>query len=145
MSGIIAGLLAQWPSEIWHAASTAAWDEHSSVAGNLEQQSFARLLSKQDPDAAKIRALVERHRKTQDSALGREIQFKIGEKSQQAFVLLNCLAVSKAVYLHGLAGDIARDLYGENSMIATDIIHCLGEAFALCEEESHSKFAYLQR
>jgi hypothetical protein len=30
-------------------------------------------------------------------------------------------------------------------MIATDIINCLGEAFAVCEEESHSKFAYLQR
>jgi hypothetical protein len=30
-------------------------------------------------------------------------------------------------------------------MIATDIINCLGEAFAVCEEEAHSKFAYLQR
>ena len=30
-------------------------------------------------------------------------------------------------------------------MIATDIINCLGEAFAVCEDEALSKFAYLQR
>jgi hypothetical protein len=30
-------------------------------------------------------------------------------------------------------------------MIATDIIHCLGEAFSVCEGEALSKFAYLQR
>ena len=53
--------------------------------------------------------------------------------------------VSTAVCLHGLAGDIARDLRGEQSMIATDMIDCLGEAFAICEEESFSEFAYLQR
>jgi hydroxyethylthiazole kinase-like uncharacterized protein yjeF len=145
LSGIIAGMLAQWPSEIWHASSTAEWDEQTSIAGNLEQQSFARLLSTQDPDAAKIRMFAARYRKTQDSAFGREIQLRIEKKSLQAFVLLNCLAVGKAVYLHGLAGDIARDLYGENSMVATDIINCLGDAFAVCEEESHGKFAYLQR
>jgi NAD(P)H-hydrate repair Nnr-like enzyme with NAD(P)H-hydrate dehydratase domain len=53
--------------------------------------------------------------------------------------------VSKAVFLHGLAGDIACNLYGEKSMLATDIIECLGEAFAVCEDETFSKFAYLQR
>jgi hypothetical protein len=30
-------------------------------------------------------------------------------------------------------------------MIATDIINCLGEAFAICEDEAASKFVYLQR
>ena len=53
--------------------------------------------------------------------------------------------MGKAVYLHGLAGDIAASLYGQQSMIATDIINCLGEAFAVCEDEALSKFAYLQR
>ena len=43
------------------------------------------------------------------------------------------LGVARAVYLHGLAGDIAASLYGQQSMIATDIINCLGEAFAVCE------------
>ncbi|MGP8214787.1 MAG: NAD(P)H-hydrate dehydratase [Bacteroidia bacterium] len=33
------------------------------------------------------------------------------------------------VYLHGLAGDIAADEFGENSLIAEDITDCLGKAF----------------
>jgi hydroxyethylthiazole kinase-like uncharacterized protein yjeF len=70
---------------------------------------------------------------------------KISAKMHEAVALLAALHVGKAVYLHGLAGDIAASLQGENSMIATDIINCLGEAFAVCEEEAHSKFAYLQR
>ncbi len=53
--------------------------------------------------------------------------------------------VATAVHLHGLAGDLARDLYGEESMLATDMIECLGDALALYREESQDKFAYLQR
>ncbi len=33
------------------------------------------------------------------------------------------------VYIHGAAGDIAAERIGETSLIATDIIDCLGEAF----------------
>jgi ADP-dependent NAD(P)H-hydrate dehydratase len=33
------------------------------------------------------------------------------------------------VYIHGLAGDIAVEKVGETSLIASDIIECLGEAF----------------
>jgi NAD(P)H-hydrate epimerase len=38
-------------------------------------------------------------------------------------------AVCAAVYLHGLAGDIAREEIGEQAMIAGDLIACLPEAF----------------
>jgi NAD(P)H-hydrate epimerase len=38
------------------------------------------------------------------------------------------LAVSAAVYLHGMAGDVARDQTGEMAMIATDLLHSLPEA-----------------
>lgn len=34
-----------------------------------------------------------------------------------------------AVYIHGLAGDIAKEKFGEISMLPTDIIDCLPEAF----------------
>lgn len=34
-----------------------------------------------------------------------------------------------AVYIHGLAGDFARDKFGENSMLPTDIINLLHDAF----------------
>jgi NAD(P)H-hydrate epimerase len=35
-----------------------------------------------------------------------------------------------AVYLHGLAGDLARDSVGENSLVATDLVRFLPQAFA---------------
>ena len=38
-------------------------------------------------------------------------------------------AARYAVYLHGLAGDIAKLTCGENSMTAMDIVNCLPEAF----------------
>ncbi len=39
------------------------------------------------------------------------------------------------VYLHGLAGDIAAGKNGYESLIASDIIDCLGEAFLKCRSE----------
>ena len=38
-------------------------------------------------------------------------------------------AVIAAVYLHGLAGDVAREDKGEQSLIATDLLDGLPEAF----------------
>ena len=38
-------------------------------------------------------------------------------------------AVTSAVYLHGLAGDVARETVGEQSLVATDLIQNLPEAF----------------
>jgi NAD(P)H-hydrate epimerase len=39
-------------------------------------------------------------------------------------------ATALAVYLHGLAGDIACEALGENSLVATDLLEFLPEAFA---------------
>jgi len=39
-------------------------------------------------------------------------------------------ASSLGSYLHGLSGNIARERNGCVSMMATDIIDCLGEAFS---------------
>jgi len=38
-------------------------------------------------------------------------------------------AVMAAVHLHGLAGDVARESMGEHSMVATDLLSSLPEAF----------------
>ena len=92
-----------------------------------------------------IHEMRDQYRKTRNHKVLAELQGKVEAKIKQAITLISALHVGKAVYLHGLAGDIAASLYGQQSMIATDIINCLGEAFAVCEEESHSKFAYLQR
>ena len=50
-----------------------------------------------------------------------------------------------AVCLHGLAGDVARDFCGEQSMIATDMINNIGEALAISKGQmEQNKFLYLQ-
>ena len=47
-------------------------------------------------------------------------------------------AVCAAVFLHGLAGDVMRDKLGEHSLIATDLLHGLPEAFRLARQDSRS-------
>jgi NAD(P)H-hydrate repair Nnr-like enzyme with NAD(P)H-hydrate dehydratase domain len=52
---------------------------------------------------------------------------------------------ASAVYLHGLAGDVARDMNGETSMVATDIIESIGQALELAHKSINDEFFYLQR
>ena len=83
-----------------------------------------------------MRRSMESHDRTMDlmrrrdegvDAAGRELE-EMGRKN--SFDMLS-LFTATAVGLHGLAGDVARDLYGEASMVATDIIECIGEAISL--------------
>jgi NAD(P)H-hydrate epimerase len=122
LSGIVAALLAQSPP-------------HGGMIG----------WNSTDPSARELNELQKKAEQTKDPGLIAEFQDKLLDKMAETTHLLSTIAVAKAVYLHGLAGDIARDFYGEESMIASDIIHCLGEAFSVCEQESHSKFQYIQR
>jgi NAD(P)H-hydrate epimerase len=48
-------------------------------------------------------------------------------------------AVVAAVFLHGLAGDVARDTVGEYSLTATDLLAALPEAFRRAHESARSK------
>ena len=106
---------------------------------------LVHMVSKLDPDAKWIHEKQREYEKTHDPKFKHELQAKLQQKNIELLTLINCLSVAQAVYLHGLAGDIARDLYGERSMVAGDIINCIGEAFAVCEDESYSKFTYIQR
>jgi NAD(P)H-hydrate repair Nnr-like enzyme with NAD(P)H-hydrate dehydratase domain len=47
------------------------------------------------------------------------------------------LGVLEAVYIHGRAGDLAARARGEVSLIASDILHSLGEAFTSVTEKSY--------
>jgi len=47
-------------------------------------------------------------------------------------------AVIAAVHLHGLAGDVARDSMGEHSLVATDLVKALPEAFRRVREAAAS-------
>jgi NAD(P)H-hydrate epimerase len=50
------------------------------------------------------------------------------------------LAVLAAVYLHGLAGDIAEEAMGEHSLVATDLIRALPEAFRRVRAQAAEKW-----
>jgi ADP-dependent NAD(P)H-hydrate dehydratase / NAD(P)H-hydrate epimerase len=143
LSGITAGILAQ--IRHMHMNTALSELEKDEDTGDLAPRSIFRWISTNDPESHQIKALREDYRKTKDPAILSQIRTLMDEKVRQALILIGSLNVARAVYLHGLAGDIAASLYGQQSMIATDIINCLGEAFAICEEESHSKFTYLQR
>ena len=47
------------------------------------------------------------------------------------------LGVLEAVYIHGRAGDLAARARGEVSLIASDVLNCLGEAFGEITEKSY--------
>jgi len=50
------------------------------------------------------------------------------------------LAVIAAVHLHGLAGDVMRESVGEHSMVATDLLRGLPEAFRRAQKAAQEKF-----
>ena len=51
----------------------------------------------------------------------------VGSLMAQGLLILNSAIIG--VYIHGLAGDIAKDNYTSESLIATDLISSLPEAF----------------
>ena len=48
-------------------------------------------------------------------------------------------AVAAAVYLHGLAGDMAREVMGEQSLVATDLLTFLPQAFHSVRREARKR------
>jgi NAD(P)H-hydrate epimerase len=50
------------------------------------------------------------------------------------------LAVCAAVHLHGLAGDVMRDVVGEHSLVATDLLQGLPDAFERTRKAAMEKF-----
>jgi len=53
-------------------------------------------------------------------------------------------SVLAAVFLHGLAGDIACEHLGEHSLVATDLIKALPEAFRQLRAKSAEKWVKLE-
>lgn len=57
-----------------------------------------------------------------------------GFVAQAAAMKVNIFeAVVAAVYVSGLAGDIAEKKFGKRVMTASDVRECLGEAFKICD------------
>jgi ADP-dependent NAD(P)H-hydrate dehydratase / NAD(P)H-hydrate epimerase len=59
----------------------------------------------------------------------------IAQNPKRAF-----LAVLAAVYLHGLAGDVAEETMGEHSLVATDLITALPESFQRLRAQAAEKW-----
>jgi len=141
LSGMLGGMLAQNP----HIPGMIGWK------GGVEPDhdvSFPALQgifnwAFKNEIQTEIQRLTTEYNKSKDETLRAEIQAKTESQIFEVVALLGSLHTARAVFLHGLAGDVARDLVGEDSMIATDIIASIGEALAACEAED--RFAYIQR
>jgi hydroxyethylthiazole kinase-like uncharacterized protein yjeF len=144
LSGVIAGILAQPRGKQGEEQPGSGSEDDPDRSGVAPSTAF-QWISRQESQTEKIKALQYEFQKTGDSAIHSQLKAALDEQTRLAATLIGSLHVAKAVYLHGLAGDVAASLYGQQSMVATDIIHSLGEAFAVCEDEAASKFAYLQR
>jgi hypothetical protein len=55
------------------------------------------------------------------------------------------LDVASALYLRGLAGDLARDIFHENTLLATDVLETLSDAFRDCELQADRGLFYLHK
>jgi len=51
------------------------------------------------------------------------------------------MAACAAVYLHGLAGDVTRERVGEHSLVATDLLRGLPQAFARARASATQRYA----
>lgn len=65
--------------------------------------------------------------------------------SARASAFLKDISVAAAAHLHGLTGDFARDMLHENTVLATDLLEQLAEAFRDCELQMDQGLFYLQK
>ncbi|MGZ4875418.1 MAG: NAD(P)H-hydrate dehydratase, partial [Candidatus Angelobacter sp.] len=80
-----------------------------------------------------------------DDALCGMIAAALARYGSERPTLLREMDVASAVYLHGLAGDLARDIFHENTLLATDLLETLSDAFRDCELQSDRGLFYLRR
>jgi NAD(P)H-hydrate epimerase len=69
----------------------------------------------------------------------------VARHAGKSSALLNDVSVAAAVYLHGLAGDLARDLLHENTVLASDLLETLAEAFRDCDQQVDRGLFYLHK
>jgi len=80
-----------------------------------------------------------------DDALCGMIAAALAAHPANRSALLRELDVASTVYLHGLAGDLARDLLHENTVLATDLLETLSDAFRDCELQADRGLFYLHK
>jgi ADP-dependent NAD(P)H-hydrate dehydratase / NAD(P)H-hydrate epimerase len=93
------------------------------------------------PESAKRTQELMQRRDQGDSEAQRELE----EMGRDHIFYMLTMFTASAVYLHGFAGDVARELYGEASMVATNIIDCIDEALDIARKSLDDELLYLQR
>ena len=78
-------------------------------------------------------------------ALGQTQLEDLTEDKGAIAVFFKDLRVAAAVHLHGLTGDFARDMLHENTVLATDLLENLSEAFRDCALQMDRQLYYLQK
>jgi ADP-dependent NAD(P)H-hydrate dehydratase / NAD(P)H-hydrate epimerase len=122
LSGIIGAALAR------HAASNPPMQETAGGPDPKPSQTWVKEIYGSDPGEKERRFQVQQLRR--NSAL--------------ASAFLKDVSVAAAVHLHGLAGDFARDMLHENTVLAGDLPDHLAEAFRDCELQMDKSLFYLQ-
>lgn len=79
------------------------------------------------------------------AALGRRVAQRPADASAKLAAYLKDVSVAAGVHLHGLAADVARDVLHENTVLATDVMGNLSEAFRHCELQAERELFYLQK
>jgi ADP-dependent NAD(P)H-hydrate dehydratase / NAD(P)H-hydrate epimerase len=72
-------------------------------------------------------------------------ELELRRNSTIASGFLQDLCAASAVHLHGLAGDFARDMLHENTVLAGNLPEYLAEAFRDCEQQLQQDLFYLQK
>jgi len=116
-------------------------DVLSGIIAASQTQSQSGFGVQTSPENAKRTRELMQRRDQGDAEAHRELE-EIGR--DHVFYMFTMFTAS-AVYLHGLAGDVARELYGETSMVATNIIDCIGEALDIARKSLDNELLYLQR
>jgi len=65
--------------------------------------------------------------------------------SDKASAFLKDMNVAAAVYLYGLAADIVRNILHENTVLASDVVESLSEAFGECDLQMDRGLFYLHK
>jgi NAD(P)H-hydrate repair Nnr-like enzyme with NAD(P)H-hydrate dehydratase domain len=132
LTGMLAGMLAQSA-----AAGARLWMEMPPSDGKRSQELEAKLRRAYEKK--------ERYRLTASERkwLGPHFK-KLQNRAAESEDLHRVLPVAAAVYLHGLAGDLARDEQDEATMLATDLLAALPRALRMTRWRAQEKFVHIR-
>ena len=111
------------------------------MARDVWQQSEGLGIEVRDPQLRKtLQAASKKGDLANMSKSERDAFEKVKKGLEDARSAWSTLPVIAAVYLHGLAGDIACEELDENAVLATDLIRFLPQAFRAARERANERF-----